>query len=125
MGNHVLTAPLERHLLGHLSKVVRLRVKQAACAVSLQANFISMVITASEHPNLISNVFFLLSIPGNASVPAVFQAVLRPEHERVLTNVPVWLHVLSARLVCHLAKVVRLGVKQTARAVSLMGFMYV
>ena len=58
------------------------------------------------------------SIVANAAVPAVFHVVLRPEHERVLVNVPVRDHVLPARHEGHLPKVVRLCVEQATGAVS-------
>ena len=62
---------------------------------------------------------FFFSVVGDASVPTVLHAVLCPEHERVITDVPVRHHVLPTRLERHLTKVVRLGVKKAACAVSL------
>ena len=50
----------------------------------------------------------------------MLHAVLCPEHERVLAYIPVGDHVLPARLECHLAKVVRLGVKEAECVVSLV-----
>ena len=59
-----------------------------------------------------------LSVVADAAVPAMLDALLGPEHERVLADVPVRRHVLPARQEAHLAKVVRFCVEQAARAIS-------